>query len=67
MVISRDILVSLPDVFIKSTGWHLFFLMRIVAAVPGLLSLLSFAPGNAQAVTVTTPGLKQEEDIWETK
>ena len=64
MTVSRDILIAPLDLFIQIAAWPLFTLIIIVAALLGLLPLLLFAPGIYQAVNLTTPGLKQEEDIW---
>ncbi|MBS3028488.1 MAG: AmpG family muropeptide MFS transporter [Dolichospermum sp. DET50] len=67
MAVSRDILVAPAGSLAKSTGWPLFFIISIFAAVPGLLLLPLFAPWNPKALAATRPGLKEEEDIWERK
>ncbi len=65
MAVSRDILAAPAGEVAKSTGWPLFFLITIVAAVPGLLLLPVFAPWNPKPVAINRPGLEQEEDdIW---
>ncbi|MBI5883536.1 MAG: AmpG family muropeptide MFS transporter [Elusimicrobia bacterium] len=46
MALSRDILVSPAGVIAKGTGWPLFFLITIAAAVPGMALLPVFAPWN---------------------
>ncbi len=68
MAVSRDILAAPGGAIAQSTGWPLFFLITIVAAVPGLLLLPVFAPWNPQLVDLPRPGLEEEEeDIWGTK
>lgn len=65
MAVSRDILAAPAGEVAKSTGWPLFFLITIVAAVPGLLLLPVFAPWNPKPVAINRPGLEQEEDdVW---
>ncbi|MTJ53396.1 AmpG family muropeptide MFS transporter [Anabaena sp. UHCC 0253] len=64
MAVSRDILVAPAGSLAKSTGWPLFFIISIFAAVPGLLLLPLFAPWNSKPMAVTRPGLEEEEDIW---
>jgi len=46
MAVSRDILVAPAGTLAKATGWPQFFLISIVAALPGLLLLPIFAPWN---------------------
>ncbi|MFH7027225.1 MAG: AmpG family muropeptide MFS transporter [Heteroscytonema crispum UTEX LB 1556] len=68
MAVSRDILVSPAGSVAKSTGWPLFFLISIFAALPGLALLPFFAPWNPQPVAMPRPGLEEEEeDVWGTK
>jgi MFS transporter, PAT family, beta-lactamase induction signal transducer AmpG len=67
MAVSRDILVAPAGSLAKSTGWPLFFVISIFAAVPGLLLLPLFAPWNPKPMAATRPGLEEEEDIWGTK
>jgi PAT family beta-lactamase induction signal transducer AmpG len=67
MAISRDVLSAPAGSWAKATGWPTFFLLSIVAAVPGLLLLPIVAPWNPKALAATRPGLKEEEDIWERK
>lgn len=68
MAVSRDILASPGGAIAQNTGWPLFFIITIVAAVPGLLLLPIFAPWNPQPVAITRPGLEEEEeDVWGTK
>ncbi|TVP62538.1 MAG: MFS transporter [Nodularia sp. (in: Bacteria)] len=68
MAVSRDILVAPAGTIAKSTGWPLFFIISMVAAIPGLLLLPFFAPWNPKPVAVSRPGLEEEdEDLWGTK
>jgi PAT family beta-lactamase induction signal transducer AmpG len=46
MAVSRDILVAPAGAIAQATGWPGFFLLTIVAAVPGLALLPWFAPWN---------------------
>ncbi|ADI63004.1 AmpG family muropeptide MFS transporter [Trichormus azollae] len=66
MAVSRDILVAPAGSLAKSTGWPLFFVISIVAAIPGLLLLPLFAPWNSKPLPLKRPGI-EEEDIWGTK
>jgi PAT family beta-lactamase induction signal transducer AmpG len=61
MAVSRDILVAPAGGLAKSTGWSMFFLISIVAALPGLLLLPFFAPWNSKPVAMNRPGLDYEE------
>ncbi|MGJ3246594.1 MAG: AmpG family muropeptide MFS transporter [Elainellaceae cyanobacterium] len=47
MAVSRDILVAPAGKIAELTGWTLFFLITLVASLPGLLLLPIFAPWNA--------------------
>ncbi|WP_414548221.1 AmpG family muropeptide MFS transporter [Anabaena sp. CCY 0017] len=68
MAVSRDILVAPAGTLAKSTGWPLFFIISMVAAIPGLLLLPLFAPWNPKPVAISRPGLEEEdEDLWGTK
>lgn len=68
MAVSRDILVAPAGTLAKSTGWPLFFIISIVAAIPGLLLLPFFAPWNPKPVAISRPGLEEDdEDLWGTK
>ena len=66
MAVSRDILVAPAGSLAKSTGWPLFFVISIFAAVPGLLLLPLFAPWHPKPLAINRPGL-EEEDIWDPK
>lgn len=50
MAVSRDILVAPAGKLAQATGWSSFFLISIVAALPGLLLLPIFAPWNSPSV-----------------
>jgi PAT family beta-lactamase induction signal transducer AmpG len=67
MALSRDVLSAPAGDWAKATGWPSFFLLSMVAALPGLLLLPLVAPWNSQAVPLSRPGLEEEEDLWETK
>ena len=68
MAVSRDILVAPAGTLAKSTGWPLFFIISMVAAIPGLLLLPFFAPWNPKPVAISRPGLEEDdEDLWGTK
>lgn len=67
MALSRDVLSAPAGDWAKATGWPSFFLLSMVAALPGLLLLPLAAPWNPKPVTATRPGLEPEEDIWKTK
>jgi MFS transporter, PAT family, beta-lactamase induction signal transducer AmpG len=68
MAVSRDILSAPGGAIAAVTGWSTFFLITIVAAVPGLLLLPVFAPWNSKPEAMPRPGLDQENgDLWETK
>lgn len=64
MAVSRDILVAPAGRLAEITGWPLFFLISIVAALPGLLLLPVFAPWNPRAFAMPRPGLDDEEDMY---
>jgi MFS transporter, PAT family, beta-lactamase induction signal transducer AmpG len=67
MAVSRDILSAPGGAIAQVTGWSTFFLITIVAAVPGLLLLPVFAPWNSPIEAMPRPGLEENEDLWETK
>lgn len=67
MAVSRDILVAPAGTLAKITGWPLFFIISMVAAIPGLLLLPFFAPWNPKPVAISRPGLEEDEDLWGTK
>jgi PAT family beta-lactamase induction signal transducer AmpG len=59
MAISRDILSAPAGELAKATGWSSFFLLTLIAALPGLLLLPIVAPWNHQPVSVPRPGLEE--------
>jgi PAT family beta-lactamase induction signal transducer AmpG len=62
MAVSRDILVTPAGSIAKATGWPTFFLLSLVAALPGLLLLPTFAPWTPQPPLLPRPGLGHNED-----
>ncbi|WP_013324465.1 AmpG family muropeptide MFS transporter [Gloeothece verrucosa] len=58
MAVSRDILVAPAGAIAQQTGWSLFFLLSIVASLPGFLLLPWFAPWNERVIPLPRPGLK---------
>jgi len=60
MAMSRDILAGPAGEIAKATGWASFFLLTIVAAVPGLLLLPIVAPWNSKFI-LPRPGLEEED------
>ncbi|CDN14419.1 AmpG permease [Richelia intracellularis] len=68
MAVSRDILVAPAGILAKNTGWSMFFVISIFAALPGMLLLPFFAPWNQQPVAVPRPGnTDEEQNLWDTK
>ena len=65
MAVSRDILVAPAGTLAKATGWPSFFLISIVAALPGLLLLPVFAPWNPQDAPVSISELDDKEETDE--
>jgi PAT family beta-lactamase induction signal transducer AmpG len=65
MAVSRDILVAPAGTLAKATGWPSFFLISIVAALPGLLLLPVFAPWNPRNAPVPVSGLDEKEETDE--
>jgi MFS transporter, PAT family, beta-lactamase induction signal transducer AmpG len=62
MAVSRDILVTPAGEIAKITGWSSFFLITLVAALPGLLLLPVFAPWTPQPTSGTRPDLSDSEE-----
>ncbi len=58
---SRDILTAPAGTWATQTGWPTFFLITVIAALPGVILLPFFAPWNPKPVTMTRPGLEDEE------
>ena len=50
--VSRDVLVAPTGAIPEATGWPRYFLITVVAAIPGLLLLPLFAPWNRETPTV---------------
>jgi len=66
MAISRDVLSAPAGSWATATGWPTFFLLSLVAALPGLLLLPMVAPWHPKPLAINRPGL-EEEDIWDPK
>lgn len=62
MAVSRDILVAPAGRIVELTGWTTFFLLTLVAALPGLLLLPLFAPWNPRPLAVPRPSLGDGDD-----
>lgn len=62
MAVSRDILVAPAGRIVEVIGWSTFFLLTLVAALPGLLLLPIFAPWNLRPLAIPRPGLGDEND-----
>jgi PAT family beta-lactamase induction signal transducer AmpG len=61
MAVSRDILAAPSGQIAKSIGWAPFFLLTLVAALPGLLLLPWFAPWHSHPLPLPRPGLGDRE------
>ncbi|HEY9847508.1 MAG TPA: hypothetical protein V6D03_15095, partial [Candidatus Caenarcaniphilales bacterium] len=63
MAVSRDILVAPAGRLAQITGWPLFFLLTIVAALPGLLLLPVFAPWSGRSgATLSRSPIDEQQD-----
>jgi MFS transporter, PAT family, beta-lactamase induction signal transducer AmpG len=60
MAISRDALSAPAGDLAKITGWSSFFLLTVVAALPGLLLLPIAAPWNQQNLATSAASLDSE-------
>lgn len=60
MAVSRDILVAPAGRLVEITGWPMFFIISILAAIPGLMLLPIFAPWNPKVLAVPRPGLDDD-------
>jgi len=60
MAVSRDILVAPAGRLVEITGWPMFFIISILAAIPGLMLLPVFAPWNPKVLAVPRPGLDDD-------
>lgn len=58
MAVSRDILVAPAGQLAKATGWPLFFLITLIAALPGLFLLPWFAPWTEDPI-MPRPGTEE--------
>jgi MFS transporter, PAT family, beta-lactamase induction signal transducer AmpG len=57
MAVSRDILVAPAGKIAENTGWPLFFLITIAAAIPAFILLPVVAPWKADTAPMPRPGL----------
>ena len=55
MGVSRDVLVAPAGAITEAVGWPTFFLITLIAALPGLFLLPVFAPWNRTSPTVAAP------------
>lgn len=62
MAVSRDILVAPAGQIAKVTGWAPFFLLSLVASLPGLLLLPICAPWESPVPALSRPGLEDSEE-----
>ncbi|HAZ44945.1 MAG TPA: AmpG family muropeptide MFS transporter [Cyanobacteria bacterium UBA11369] len=62
MAFSRDVLVSPSGFLQKATGWPVFFLITIAAAVPAFILLPVVAPWKAETAPMPRPGLDDPID-----
>lgn len=62
MAISRDIVVAPAGILAEKTGWPLFFLFSLVAAVPGMLFLPKLAPWGQEMMPIPHPPDSDRED-----
>lgn len=60
MAVSRDILVAPAGRLVEITGWPMFFIISILAAIPGLMLLPIFAPWNPKVLAVPRPRLDDD-------
>jgi PAT family beta-lactamase induction signal transducer AmpG len=65
MAIGRDVLSAPAGELAKLTGWSSFFLLSIVAALPGMLLLPVLAPWNAQPLLRSDSELGDENPAEE--
>lgn len=61
MAVSRDIIVAPAGKIAQETGWSSFFLLTLIAAVPGLLLLPWFAPWQPRSIAIPRPGLDDRD------
>jgi len=61
VAISRDIISAPAGQLAIITGWSTFFLLSIVAAIPGLTLLPFIAPWNSPQIAMAKPGLNDDD------
>lgn len=64
MAVSRDILVAPAGTIAQATGWPTFFLLTLVASIPGLLLLPICAPWNSPLSPLARPGLPDDDQLY---
>jgi len=62
MAVSRDILTAPSGAIAEATGWPTFFIITLVAAVPGMLLLPIFAPWNRDDPVVAAEHAGEAEE-----
>ncbi len=62
MAVSRDIVVAPAGALAQITGWPLFFLLSLVAALPGMLFLPKLAPWGQEITPIPHPQKSEEEN-----
>lgn len=63
MAASGNILAAPAGQLAKATGWPLFFLVSLVAALPGLVLLPVVAPWNPRSIPdMSIPGLDEQDE-----
>jgi len=55
MAASRDILISPAGAIAEAVGWPIFFVITLLAGIPGILLLMVFAPWNGDSPTIAAP------------
>jgi MFS transporter, PAT family, beta-lactamase induction signal transducer AmpG len=58
MAIGRDVLSAPAGEFAKAVGWSNFFILSVIAALPGLFLLPLVAPWTAKTPPMPRPGLE---------
>lgn len=64
MAVSRDLLVTPAGKIAEVTGWSTFFLLTLIASVPGLLLLPICAPWNPRSLPFPKPGLENDDQPY---
>lgn len=64
MAVSRDLLVTPAGKIAEVTGWSTFFLLTLIASVPGLLLLPICAPWTPRSLPFPKPGLENDDQPY---